>query len=70
MAAGDEYRAKAAEFLAKAQSEADPKRFMELAKLAGAYQRLADQAERNTHIDLAYESQPPPALARDEPPAG
>ena len=69
MAAGDEYRAKAAEFLAKAQSEADPKRFMEFAKLAVAYERLAEQAERNTHTDLVYESRPPPIVAGGEPPA-
>jgi len=58
MPAGDEYRAKAAEFLAKAQTESDPKRLMEFAKLAAAYERLAGQAERNVQVDLAYEAAP------------
>jgi hypothetical protein len=60
MAVGDEYRAKAAEFLPKAHTESDPKRFMELGKLAASYERLANQAERNVQVDLAYESAPPP----------
>jgi len=58
MAVGDAYRAKAAQFLAKAQTESDPKRLMEFGKLAAAYEHLADQAERNVHLDLVYESSP------------
>jgi hypothetical protein len=70
MAAGDEYRAKAAEFLAKAQTESDPKRLMELAKLAAAYERLAGQAERNMQVDLVYETGPQPATeSSGDPPA-
>lgn len=65
MAAGDAYRAKAVEFLAKAKTESDPKQLMELGKLAAAYERLAGQADRNMEVDLAYETAPPPG---DDPP--
>ena len=65
MASGDEYRAKATEFLAKAQTESDPKRLMELGKLAAAYERLAGQAERNTQVDLAYETSPSTGSSAD-----
>ena len=69
MAVGDAYRAKAAAFLAKAQTEADPKRLMAFGKLAAAYEHLAQQAERNTRVDLVYESGPPPTqLGNESPP--
>ena len=69
MSVGDEYRAKAAEFLAKAQTESDPKRLMEFGQLAAAYERLAGQAERNMRADLTYEvpdSAPPGDDAPDQ----
>jgi hypothetical protein len=59
MATANEYLAKAAEFLAKAQTESDPKQLMEFANLAAAYERLAALAERNSHVDLVYETGPP-----------
>ena len=70
MATGDVYRAKAAEFLAKARTESDPKQLMELSKLAAAYERLAAQAERNVRVDLVYETGPPVVDTGDDPAAG
>lgn len=56
MAAGDDYRHIATEFRAKAQSENDPEQKTEFEILARAYMRLADQAERNSHLDVTYET--------------
>jgi hypothetical protein len=56
MTAGDHYRDKAVEFRAKAQVESDLKRKAEFEHLARAYLRLADQAERNSHLDVTYET--------------
>jgi hypothetical protein len=64
MIAGDEYRDKAVEFRAKAQVESDPKRKAEFEHLARAYLRLAEQAERNSHLDVTYET---PATKDDDP---
>ncbi len=63
MTAGDNYRNKAVEFRAKAQVESDLKRKAEFEHLARAYLRLADQAERNSQLDVSYET---PAT-NDEP---
>ena len=69
MAVGDAYRAKAVAFLAKAQTESDPKRLMEFGKLAAAYEHLAEQAERNVRVDLAYEAGAPlTELGNESPP--
>jgi hypothetical protein len=46
MATGDQYRIKAAEFHAQAQSMASPKLRAGFANLAKAYLRLAEQADR------------------------
>lgn len=64
MTAGDDYRGKALEFRAKAQTESDLKRKAELEHLARAYLRLAEQAERNSHLDITYET---PAAKDDDP---
>jgi len=56
MTAGDAYRGKAVEFRAKAQVESDLKRKAEFEHLARAYQRLAEQAERNSRLDITYET--------------
>jgi len=56
MTAGDHYRGNAVEFRAKAQVESDPKLKSEFEHLARAYLRLADQAERNSHLDVTYET--------------
>ena len=58
MVAGDNYRAKALELLARADTEIDPSLRAELENLAAAFLRLAEQAERNRQFDLANE--PPP----------
>jgi len=56
MTAGDDYRRMAAEFRAKAQIENDVEQKAEFDNLARAYMRLADQAERNSHLDITYET--------------
>lgn len=56
MTAGDDYRDKAVEFRAKAQVENNPERKAEFENLARAYLRLAEQAERNSHLDVIYET--------------
>lgn len=58
MTTGDDYRVKAAELRARARWETDPAIGAELEGLARAYLRLADQAERNSLIDLSYETPP------------
>lgn len=59
MVPGDNYRAKALELLARADTEIDPSLRAELENLAAAFLRLAEQAERNTQFDLAYEPTSP-----------
>ena len=51
MAAGDDYRVKAADMNAKAKRELRPLTRAELEKLALAYLRLADQADRNADLE-------------------
>lgn len=58
MGPGDEYRVKAFEFRAMARSENDPGMRAEFENLARAYMRLAEQAERNSQLDLTYETPP------------
>jgi hypothetical protein len=50
MAAGDDYRIKAADMNAKAKEETKPWTRAELESLALAYLRLADQADRNADL--------------------
>lgn len=59
MASGEQYRVKAVELRAKAQQESNPQIQAELEGLAAAYVRLAGQAERNSQIDLSYETPSP-----------
>ena len=54
MAAGDEYRAKAAELESKAKTETREQARMEMENLAKGYRRLARQAEQNAALDLVY----------------
>ena len=59
MAAGDDYRIKAAEMNAKARREIRLLARAELENLALAYLRLADQADRNANLEsLADRSTP------------
>ena len=64
MAVGDNYRAKALELLARAETEGDMQMRAELENLAAAFLRLAEQAERNSKLDLTYE--PPPRNQRED----
>ncbi len=59
MAAGDSYRIRAAELRAHANNERDPALRAEFETLASGFLRLAEQAERNSHIDIVYETPPP-----------
>ena len=53
-----QYLLRAAELSAKAQAETDHTRREELQNLARAFLRLAEQAERNSHTDIVYETPP------------
>jgi hypothetical protein len=55
MAAGDMYRAKALELLARADGENNETVKAELENLAVAYRRLAEQAERNAALTIEFE---------------
>lgn len=56
MTPADDYRAKAAHLRALARLEAKSPLGREYDRLAHAYVRLAEQAERNSHTDVVYES--------------
>ena len=58
MGARNEYLLRAAELSAIAQIETDPADKLEFENLARAYLRLARQAERNSQIDIVYETPP------------
>ena len=58
MTAGDGYRAKALELLARADVEADLQMRAELENLAAAFLRLAEQAQRNTRLIIEFELPP------------
>ena len=62
MTVADEYRAKALLLRAQAEGQPDGPHKEELAALAAAYMRLAEQAERNSLTDIVYE----PPLRPDE----
>jgi hypothetical protein len=66
VAAGDDYRIKAADLNALAQRERDPLRRAELEALTLSYLRLADQADRNAQADLFYESPGQPLNAQQQ----
>jgi len=55
MAAGDRYRAKALEILARADGENEQTVKAELESLAAAFLRLAEQAERNAALTIEFE---------------
>jgi hypothetical protein len=59
MTAGDEYRVKATELRARARREKSPVVQSELEHVALSYLRLAEEAERNSLLDISYE--PPPS---------
>jgi len=55
MAAGDQYRIKAAEFHARAQSEASPQIRVQFKNLAKAHLRQAEQADWNERAEAVYD---------------
>jgi hypothetical protein len=59
MSMEEEYRTRAAEAQARAQCETRPTLRAELEKVATAYLRLAEQAQRNSRMEVAYEPSPP-----------
>ena len=67
MARGDQYRAKAAQLLTRAKSEASDHIRRNLLGLSQAYLRLADQADQNSRLDLSYETPPPQRPPEREP---
>ncbi len=53
------YRVKAAQLLAKAMHERNPQSRVQFQALGEAYIKLAEQAEKNDRLDVAYEPPPP-----------
>ena len=64
MTSADEYRVKAADLIAKARQEKNPTIRGQLDTLALSYLRLAEQAARNSQVDLVYET---PATKPEQP---
>jgi hypothetical protein len=62
MTFAEQYRSLAAQFMARARSEQNPKLRAEWDFLAVCYLRLAEQAERNGRTDVVYE---PPTIDTD-----
>ena len=58
MTPADEYLIKSGDLAALARAEPDPFQKAEYERLSLAYLRLADQAERNSHTDVVYETPP------------
>ena len=56
MTSADQYRVKAADFLAKAHWEANPRLKLEYTTMAEHYLRLAIHAEQNSKTDVVYET--------------
>ncbi len=65
MTPGDQYRARAVEFEAKAKCESNPTTQAEFENLARSYRRLAEQADRNAQPDVVYEPPPSPRPTTD-----
>jgi len=59
MASGDQYRIKAASFHASALCTRSSRLRGQYENLSKAYLRLAEQADRNDVVDIAYEPPPP-----------
>ena len=70
MAKGDTYRAKAAQLLAQAKTEASDNIRRNLLGLSQAYLRLADQADQLPHAQVGvgqFGHQPPTQRVGDQP---
>jgi hypothetical protein len=68
MPSGDEYRIKAVELTAKAQTEISPDLRLELENLALAYLRLAEQADRDYAVEGMISDSKPEQPAVEYPP--
>ncbi len=66
MGQADEYRVKAAAFRAEARHVRDLSVRVNLESLARAYVRLAEQAEKNRHLDITCEPPPPKIDEQDK----
>lgn len=60
MTRSDEYRRNAANCLSVAEDIADPAARALMIAMARSWHLLADQAERNSKVDLVYETPPRP----------
>jgi hypothetical protein len=60
MTPADAYRVKAGDMTSMARAETDSFQKAEYERLSLAYLRLAEQAERNSQTDVAYETPPAP----------
>ena len=60
MGASEDYRHHAAECLRVAERTTDLTARVALLDMARAWHSLADQADRNSRVDLVYETPPPP----------
>jgi hypothetical protein len=58
MTRADEYRVKAGDLATFARAERNPFQRAEYERLSAAYLRLAEQAERNSHTDVVYQTPP------------
>jgi len=59
MTRADQYRVRAAELHAEAKCQTNPKLRADLDNLARVYLLLAEQADRNSQLDVTYEPAPP-----------
>ena len=66
MTPADQYRIRAGDLAAFARAERDPTLKAEYQRLSASYLRLAEQAERNSHTDVVYET---PPTSPDQPQA-
>ncbi len=59
MDSSQHYRANAAECLEMAKEMTDPQKRLVLLDMASCWMKLARQAEKNSRLDLVYETPPP-----------
>lgn len=57
MTPADTYRIRAAQLMASARFGRTPAQRLEVERLAASYRRLAEQADRNSEIDVVYDTQ-------------
>ena len=58
MSSADQYRVKAAMLAAEAREETDAAIRTELIRMSQQYLRLAEQARKNSRLDIYYETPP------------